>query len=46
MIKRVLIVSLMGLSLAGCVNNDSLSGDVYTASEAKTSAECHIRHCR
>ena len=35
MIKRVLIVSLMGLSLAGCVNNDSLSGDVYTASEAK-----------
>ena len=35
MIKRVLIVSLMGVSLAGCVNNDSLSGDVYTASEAK-----------
>lgn len=35
MIKRVLAVSLMGLSLAGCVNNDSLSGDVYTASEAK-----------
>ncbi|MEX9250495.1 hypothetical protein AB8G87_28115, partial [Salmonella enterica] len=28
MIKRVLAVSLMGLSLAGCVNNDSLSGDV------------------
>lgn len=35
MIKRVLAVSLIGLSLAGCVNNDSLSGDVYTASEAK-----------
>lgn len=35
MIKRALIVSLMGLSLAGCVNSDSLSGDVYTASEAK-----------
>ncbi|AAX65369.1 putative outer membrane lipoprotein [Salmonella enterica subsp. enterica serovar Choleraesuis str. SC-B67] len=35
MIRRVLAVSLMGLSLAGCVNNDSLSGDVYTASEAK-----------
>lgn len=35
MIKRVLTVALMGVSLAGCVNNDSLSGDVYTASEAK-----------
>ncbi|MTH48239.1 outer membrane lipoprotein SlyB [Intestinirhabdus alba] len=35
MIKRVLIVSLTGLALAGCVNNDPLSGDVYTASEAK-----------
>ena len=35
MIKRVLTDALMGVSLAGCVNNDSLSGDVYTASEAK-----------
>ena len=35
MIKRVLIVSLAGLSLVGCSNTDSLSGDVYTASEAK-----------
>ena len=35
MIKRVLIVSLAGLSLVGCANTDSLSGDVYTASEAK-----------
>ena len=35
MILRVLGVSLIGLILAGCVNNDSLSGDVYTASEAK-----------
>ena len=35
MISRVLVVSLVGLTLAGCVNNDSLSGDVYTASEAK-----------
>ena len=35
MIKRVLVVSMVGLSLVGCVNNDTLSGDVYTASEAK-----------
>lgn len=33
MIKRVLVVSMVGLSLVGCVNNDTLSGDVYTASE-------------
>jgi outer membrane lipoprotein SlyB len=35
MILRVLAVSLVGFTLAGCVNNDSLSGDVYSASEAK-----------
>ncbi|XNM83280.1 outer membrane lipoprotein SlyB [Escherichia coli] len=35
MIKRVLVVSMVGLSLVGCVDNDTLSGDVYTASEAK-----------
>ncbi|SPW22198.1 Outer membrane lipoprotein slyB precursor [Cronobacter sakazakii] len=35
MISRVLVVALAGVTLAGCVNNDSLSGDVYTASEAK-----------
>lgn len=29
MIKRVLAVSLMGLSLAGCVNNDSLRVMLY-----------------
>ena len=29
MIKRVLVVSMVGLSLVGCVNNDTLSGDVY-----------------
>jgi len=34
MILRVLAVSLVGFTLAGCVNNDSLSGDVYSASEA------------
>ena len=26
MIKRVLVVSMVGLSLVGCVNNDTLSG--------------------
>lgn len=35
MMLRALAVSLIGLSLAGCVNNDTLSGDVYSASEAK-----------
>lgn len=35
MILRALAVSLIGLSMAGCVNNDSLSGDVYSSSEAK-----------
>ena len=35
MISRVLMISLVGFTLAGCVNNDSLSGDVYSASEAK-----------
>lgn len=35
MMLRALAVSLVGFTLAGCVNNDSLSGDVYSASEAK-----------
>ncbi|QDY41813.1 outer membrane lipoprotein SlyB [Candidatus Pantoea soli] len=35
MIKRFLAVALAGVTLAGCVNNDTLSGDVYSASEAK-----------
>lgn len=34
MISRVLLVSLIGLTLVGCANN-SLSGDVYNASEGK-----------
>lgn len=35
MIKRVLALSLVSLTLAGCVNDSNLSGDVYNASEAK-----------
>ncbi|PKH26553.1 hypothetical protein CIG19_01815 [Enterobacterales bacterium CwR94] len=35
MIRRALIVALAGISLAGCTNTDTLSGDVYSASEAK-----------
>ncbi len=46
MIKRVLVVSMVGLSLVGCVNNDTLSGDVYTASEAKQNTECQLWHHR
>jgi outer membrane lipoprotein SlyB len=32
---RVLAASMIGLSLAGCVSSSGLSGDVYSASEAK-----------
>lgn len=35
MISRVLVVSLVGLTLAGCVNNRTLSGDVVSASQAQ-----------
>jgi Outer membrane lipoprotein len=35
MILRVLAVSMIGLTLAGCVSSSGLSGDVYSASEAK-----------
>ncbi|MBD8161750.1 outer membrane lipoprotein SlyB [Erwinia persicina] len=35
MIKRLLVVALAGITLAGCVNDNTLSGDVYSASEAK-----------
>lgn len=35
MMLRVLAVSMIGLSLAGCVSSSGLSGDVYNASEAK-----------
>ncbi|WP_075181702.1 glycine zipper 2TM domain-containing protein [Pantoea sp. 1.19] len=35
MFRRVFIVALAGLTLAGCTNTDTLSGDVYSASEAK-----------
>lgn len=35
MMLRALAVTLVGFTLAGCVNDNSLSGDVYTASEAK-----------
>ncbi|MBV6820228.1 glycine zipper 2TM domain-containing protein [Rahnella sp. PD12R] len=35
MIKRLLVVALAGATLAGCVNDNSLSGDVYSASQAK-----------
>lgn len=35
MLKRILIVALTGVTLAGCTNTSNLSGDVYSASEAK-----------
>ncbi|WP_410015029.1 outer membrane lipoprotein SlyB [Sodalis sp. C49] len=35
MMKRLLVVTLAGLTLAGCASNNSLSGDVYSANEAK-----------
>lgn len=33
--KRLIVVALAGMTLAGCANNSTLSGDVYSASEAK-----------
>ncbi|NDL63099.1 outer membrane lipoprotein SlyB [Acerihabitans arboris] len=35
MMKRLLVITLAGLTLTGCASNNSLSGDVYSASEAK-----------
>ncbi|CAH6660665.1 outer membrane lipoprotein SlyB [Pseudocitrobacter vendiensis] len=35
MMLRVLTASMIGLSLTGCVSSSGLSGDVYSASEAK-----------
>lgn len=35
MFKRIAIVALTGVTLAGCANNSTLSGDVYSASEAR-----------
>ncbi|MFK8260591.1 glycine zipper 2TM domain-containing protein [Erwinia sp. AnSW2-5] len=35
MTMRLLIVALAGITLAGCVNDNTLSGDVYSASEVK-----------
>lgn len=35
MTMRLLIVALAGITLAGCANDNTLSGDVYSASEAK-----------
>jgi len=35
MFKRMLIVALAGVTLAGCANTSTLSGDVYSASEAR-----------
>ncbi|MCX8956099.1 outer membrane lipoprotein SlyB [Erwinia psidii] len=35
MFKRIAIVALTGVTLAGCANNNTLSGDVYSASEAR-----------
>ncbi|BAE74719.1 Outer membrane lipoprotein SlyB precursor [Sodalis glossinidius str. 'morsitans'] len=35
MMKRLIVVALAGMTVAGCANNSTLSGDVYSASEAK-----------
>ncbi|KAA9002043.1 glycine zipper 2TM domain-containing protein [Affinibrenneria salicis] len=35
MIKRILVITLAGITLAGCSSTSTLSGDVYSASEAK-----------
>ncbi|WMQ73563.1 MAG: Outer membrane lipoprotein SlyB [Sodalis sp.] len=33
--KRLIVMVLIGMTLVGCTNNSTLSGDVYSASEAK-----------
>ncbi|MGY3139502.1 outer membrane lipoprotein SlyB [Ewingella americana] len=35
MIKRFLAVALAGVTLAGCVSDNTASGDVYSSSQAK-----------
>ncbi|CUX96545.1 outer membrane lipoprotein [Candidatus Doolittlea endobia] len=35
MMKRLIVVALTGMTVAGCANNSTLSSDVYSASEAK-----------
>ncbi|MEG2115272.1 MAG: hypothetical protein RRZ38_15460, partial [Hafnia sp.] len=35
MIKRLIVIALAGATLAGCANTSTLSGDVYTAGQAK-----------
>ncbi|HEY0209071.1 outer membrane lipoprotein SlyB [Acerihabitans sp.] len=35
MMKPLLVVTLAGVMLAGCASNNTLSGDVYSANEAK-----------
>ncbi|WP_114193836.1 glycine zipper 2TM domain-containing protein [Edaphovirga cremea] len=35
MIKRLLVVAMAGFTLAGCANNSTLSGDVYSSAQAK-----------
>ncbi|SLM63589.1 MULTISPECIES: outer membrane lipoprotein [Dickeya] len=35
MMKRFLVITLASITLAGCANTSTLSGDVYSASDAK-----------
>lgn len=35
MMKRFIVIAIASVTLAGCANTSTLSGDVYSASEAK-----------
>lgn len=35
MMKRLIVITLAGATLVGCANTNTLSGDVYTADQAK-----------
>lgn len=35
MMKRLIVIALAGATLTGCANTNTLSGDVYTADQAK-----------
>ncbi len=45
MIKRVLVVSMVGLSLVGCVNNDARQG-MFIPLLKRNSTECQLWHHR
>lgn len=44
MIKPFVAVAIAVVTLTGCANNNTLSGDVFTASQAKQVQNGELRH--